>query len=185
MGDHTQLKASIKGAEGTLSHMYLDTVGLVTVGVGHMTPNAEAAQRLTFIVRSNGSRATAEQIAADYASVSLQPKGMLAARYQAFTALDMTPAAIDDLLSADVAVVEAGVRSRFAGYDGYPEPAQDALLDMAFNLGVAGLADHYPHLKAAAEAGDWTTCAAQCHRNGIGDERNAATKALFESAAAT
>jgi len=182
MGDHTQLKATLVAAEGALGHMYLDTVGLVTVGVGHMTPNAEAAQKLEFIVRSNGSAATSEQIAADYVSVSRQQKGMLAPHYRPFTSLDMTEAAIQDLLSADLAEVEAGVRARFAGYDEYPEPAQEALLDMAFNLGVAGLAGHYPHLKAAAEARDWATCAAQCHRNGISDDRNAKTKALFESA---
>jgi GH24 family phage-related lysozyme (muramidase) len=168
--------------EGALGHMYLDTAGLVTVGVGHMTPNAQAAQRLNFIVRANGVAATSDQIAADYASVSRQQRGMLAAHYQPFTSLNMADAAIQDLLSADVAEVEAGVRARFAGYDEYPEPAQDALLDMAFNLGVAGLAGGYPHLKAAAEARDWATCAAQCHRNGISDDRNAKTRALFESA---
>ena len=183
MADHTQLKQMLIGGEGTLPHMYLDTVGLVTVGVGHMIPNAESAQTLSFVVRADGSPATSDQIAADYASVSRQQKGLLAARYRQFTTLDMTDAAIQDLLSADIASVEAGVRSRFAGYDGYPEPAQDALLDMAFNLGVAGLASHFPRLKAAAEAGDWTTCAAQCHRNGISEERNDKTKALFESAA--
>jgi GH24 family phage-related lysozyme (muramidase) len=172
----------LMSAEGTLPHVYLDTVGLVTVGVGHMIPNAEAAQALSFVVRANGAAATPDQIAAEYANVSRQQKGLLAARYQQFTALDMTDSAIQDLLSADVAAIEAGVASRFAGYDGYPEPAQDALLDMAFNLGVAGLASHFPHLKAAAEAKDWATCAAQCHRNGISDERNDRTKALFESA---
>lgn len=183
MADHTQLKQMLIGGEGTLPHMYLDTVGLVTVGVGHMIPNAEVAQALSFVVRADGSAATPDQIAADYANVSRQQKGLLAARYRQLTTLDMTDAAIQDLLSADIASVEAGVRSRFAGYDGYPEPAQDALLDMAFNLGVAGLASHFPRLKAAAEAGDWTTCAAQCHRNGISEERNDKTKALFESAA--
>jgi len=183
MGDHTQLRQMLMQGEGALRHMYLDTVGLVTVGVGHMIPNAEAAQALSFVVRADGSAATSDQIAADYAGVSRQQKGLLAARYRQFTTLDMTDAAIQDLLSADIAGVEAGVRSKFAGYDDYPEPAQDALLDMAFNLGVTGLATHFPRLKAAAEARDWATCAAQCHRNGISEERNEKTRALFLSAA--
>jgi GH24 family phage-related lysozyme (muramidase) len=182
MADHQEVKAMLMIAEGTLPHMYLDTTGLVTVGVGHMIPNAQAAQGLTFVVRATGAASTPDQVSAEYANVSRQQKGMLAARYQEFTALNMTDAAIQDLLSADLAVIEAGVAARFAGYAGYPEPAQDALLDMAFNLGVAGLALHFPHLKAAAEAHDWATCAAQCHRNGISDARNQKTMALFQSA---
>jgi GH24 family phage-related lysozyme (muramidase) len=183
MANHAQLIDMLTSAEGSLSHLYLDTVGLVTVGVGHMIPNIAAAQTLSFVVRASGAAATADQIAGDYENVSRQQKGLLAARYQAFTALDMTASAIQDLLNADISAIEAGVRSRFAGYDTYPEPAQDALLDMAFNLGVGGLASHYPHLKAAAEARDWATCALQCHRNGISDARNERTKALFQSAA--
>jgi GH24 family phage-related lysozyme (muramidase) len=183
MGDHTQLKEMLVAGEGTLPHMYLDTVGLVTVGVGHMIPDAGTARELNFVVRANGSPATPDQIAAEHTSISQQQKGLIAQRYLQFTTLDITDSAIQDLLSADIATVEAGVRSKFAGYDDYPEPAQDALLDMAFNLGVAGLAGHFPHLKAAAEARDWATCAAQCHRNGISEERNQKTQALFESAA--
>src|SRR5436190_1761603 len=103
MGNHTRLLAMLRDAEGTLPHMYLDTAGMVTVGVGHMTPDAEAAQKLTFVVRSSGSTATEEQIAADYENVSRQQKGMSASHYQQFTKLDMKSSAIDALLSADVA----------------------------------------------------------------------------------
>lgn len=183
MGDHTQLKAMLIDEEGNLPHMYLDTVGLVTVGVGHMIPSAEAARGLNFVVRADGSAAAPDQAATEYASISQQQKGLVAEHYSQFARLAMTDSAIQDLLGTDIAGVEAGVRSRFAGYDDYPEPAQDALLDMAFNLGVEGLAAHFPHLKAAAEARDWATCAAQCHRNGISDARNQKTQALFESAA--
>jgi GH24 family phage-related lysozyme (muramidase) len=183
MGDHTQLKAMLPVWEGTLPHMYLDTAGLVTVGVGHMIPDSEAARGLNFVVRADGSAATPDQIAAEHVRISQQQKGLVAQRYLPFTTLDMPDSAIQDLLSADIAYVEAGVRSKFTGYDDYPEPAQDALLDMAFNLGVDGLAGHFPRLRAAAEVRDWATCAAQCHRAGISEERNEKTQALFESAA--
>lgn len=39
---------------------------------------------------------------------------------------------------------------------------QSVLLDMAFNLGVAGLVHGYPKMIAAMTAGDWTTAAAEC-----------------------
>ncbi len=38
----------IKAGEGSIPHMYLDTVGRVTVAVGNMIPTAAAAEPLTF-----------------------------------------------------------------------------------------------------------------------------------------
>jgi len=38
----------LKEFEGSVPWMYRDTVGKVTVGVGFMLPNAEAAQALAF-----------------------------------------------------------------------------------------------------------------------------------------
>jgi type VI secretion system secreted protein VgrG len=108
---------------------------------------------------------------------------MPAVAYQQFTTLMMAPTDMDALLESDIAGMEAGVSANFQNYDAYPVQAQDALLDMAFNLGVHGLVAHFPRLKAAAEAQDWNTCAAQCHRNGISDSRNQKTVALFHEAA--
>ncbi|MBV9301622.1 MAG: glycoside hydrolase family protein [Acidobacteriaceae bacterium] len=182
MNDHFELKQLLIENEGNLCHMYLDTVGRVTVGVGHMIPNVHEAEKLSFVLHGCTTQATLDQIASDYAKVESQQRGMLAEHYRPFTALDMTPSAIDELLSLDIATMEAGVRAAFHGYDTYPAPAQDALLDMAFNLGVNGLVTKFPHLKAAAEAGDWQTCAAECRRNGISDARNEKTRTLFENA---
>ena len=53
-----QRRALIKRGEGCISHMYLDTVGKVTVGVGNMLPTAEAAVELPFIDRDTGASAT-------------------------------------------------------------------------------------------------------------------------------
>ena len=60
----------------------------------------------------------------------------------------------------------------------YPEPVQEALFDMAFNLGLGGL-KKFTTLLHAVNTGDWATAAAQCHRIGISEERNRATAALF------
>ena len=184
MNDHKNLKQMLIENEGSISHMYLDTVGKVTVGVGHMIPNCAAAEKLSFLVRANGGAASVAQIAQEYATLQAQQPALPAAHYKSCTLLDMAGSAVEALLDADIAVTEAGVRAAFRGYDNYPPESQDALLDMAFNLGVNGLATKFPNLKAAAEAGDWHTCAAQCRRNGISDTRNQKTKALFEAAAA-
>lgn len=184
MANHDSLKQMLSENEGRIPHMYLDTVGRVTLAIGHMIPAVVEAQKLTLQVRASGQTATAAQIADDFNRVLAQAPGMVAARYQPFTTIEMTDEQIDRLLNQDIAVMEAGVRQQFAGYDSYPEPAQDALLDMAFNLGVTGLVTKFPKLKAGAEAQNWNTCAAECRRNGISDARNQKTRDLFLQAAA-
>ena len=182
MTDFSDLKTSLKTHEGCVSYMYLDTEGHVTVGVGHMIACCGDAQQLKFVLRQSGTGAAAAQIADDFNRVTQQQKAQLFTHYKQFTLLDMPADAIDALLDTDIAEKEAGVRQRFRGYDTYPPEAKTALLDMAFNLGVAGLSSKFPRLKAAAEAGDWNTCAAQCERKGIQASRNLWTKEQFQKA---
>src|SRR5207248_1167290 len=152
MDDFSDLKTSLKRFEGCVSHMYLDTNGYVTVGVGHMIGHCGDATKLTLMVRQAGCSATADQIATDFNKVSGQPKGQLCTHYQQFTVLEMPANAIDALLDADIAEKEQALRQCFRGYETYPPQAKTALLDMAFNVGVEGLVSKFPHLKAAAEA---------------------------------
>jgi GH24 family phage-related lysozyme (muramidase) len=50
--------ALIKAGEGNISHMYLDSKGLVTVGVGQMIPEADEATKLSFVERGTAARAS-------------------------------------------------------------------------------------------------------------------------------
>ena len=84
------------------------------------------------------------------------------------------------LLTLDIQEHLRELRRRVPFFDGLPVPAQDALFDMAFNLGIGGLLE-YPHMLAALKARDWDTAAAQCHRRGIGEARNQYTADLFLS----
>jgi len=93
-------------------------------------------------------------------------------------------AEIDALLDRRIAEFEAGLRHDFDGFDSYPERARLGLLDMAFNLGNNGLVTKFPSFTAAARAGDWAKCAAECRRNGISATRNEEVKKLFEDEAA-
>ena len=168
--------------EGRIPHMYLDTKGLVTVGVGKMLPDVATAQALAFVRRADGLAASAAEIEADFTAVSAQPKGKLASSYKAHTALDLPDAAIDALLRIVVDGFEADLKTNYAGYDTYPVPAKRALLDMIYNLGTAGLLK-FKKLEAAVEASQWTEAAAQCHRVGPSEERNDWTRDLFLEAA--
>jgi GH24 family phage-related lysozyme (muramidase) len=178
-----EVQADFERWEGKLSHMYLDTVGLVTVGVGKMLPDVGAAQELRFVRRADGTDASPEEIAADYNAVSSQAKGRLAATYRRYTSLDLPDEAIGSLLKAVVEGFEADLEGSFAGYDSYPLTAKRALLDMIYNLGLVGLLK-FKKLQAAVESGDWQAAAAQCHRNGPSQERNDWTRDQFLAAAA-
>lgn len=167
--------------EGRVPHMYLDTVGLVTVGVGKMLPDAASAQKLPFLRRVDKQPASAIEIAADFHAVRSQPKGLLAGAYKKFTQLELSNAAIDDLLKVTVARFEAELRQRLPAYAGCPAPAKAALLDMAYNLGVDGLLK-FNRLKAAVAAGNWVQAAAECRRNGPSPERNEWTRQQFLAA---
>jgi len=168
--------------EGRIAHLYLDTKGLVTVGVGKMLRNEAAALKLPFVRRADGVRATPAEISADFRAVLAQPKGKLAGSYRKFTLLDLPNPAIDDLLKITVDGFEADLRARLPGYATAPAPAKAALLDMAYNLGTDGLL-LYKNLKAAVAKGDWRRAAAECHRNGPSPERNDWTRDQFLAAA--
>ena len=60
------LKATLKKKlfeyEGNVPHMYLDTKGFVTVGVGHLLKDVEAAKKMPFVVRDTSVSATVKQI---------------------------------------------------------------------------------------------------------------------------
>ena len=182
-GFEERRRVMIKEGEGCIPHMYLDTVGKVTVAVGQMLPTAAAAQTLTFIRRDNGNQATDAEKRQDFEAVARQTAGRVAAAYKQFTQLDMPEDAINALLDTRIEGFEAVLRRDFPEYDSYPDEVKLGLMDMAFNLGNQGLVSKFPSFTRAARAQRWRTCAQECQRTGISNARNAMTKQLFENAA--
>src|ERR1700744_58847 len=167
----------LKRFEGSTSYMYLCTGGAVTVGVGHAIANSPLAQHLPWI-----GAPTPERIAADFARIAAAGKGLPAAHYQALTQCRLDELSVEALLAADLAAFEKELTSYLPAWERFPEPAQQALFDMAYNLGVGGLLK-FRKLLAACTSGQWEIAATECHRAGIGDERNLETAALFLQAA--
>jgi GH24 family phage-related lysozyme (muramidase) len=173
-----EVQADFARWEGKISHMYLDTKGLVTVGIGKMLPNVVAAKALGFVRRSDKAAATASEIETDFKEVSKQTKGKLASSYEKYTKLDLPDDAIYALLKSVVEGFEADLEKNFAGYKSYPVAAKRALLDMIYNLGPDGVLK-FKKLKASVEAGKWKKAAEECHRSGPSEERNDWTRDLF------
>lgn len=167
--------------EGRVAHMYLDTVGVVTIGIGHALRNLiDAGAAL--------SGFGTDAIIADWDAVKAMPAGRVAAYYAAHTHLRLSDAEIDALFERDCREKIDGLADAFyaqaMALELMPAPVQLALLDMAFNLGVAGLTRKWPKLMVAVKAHDWRVCAAECKRPQLSADRNDWTHGQFMLAAA-
>jgi GH24 family phage-related lysozyme (muramidase) len=179
--------------EGAIPYMYLDTAGNVTVGVGNLVASANAAEQLGFVRRGILSAsppviavpATATEIQTDYENVYNQTAGNVAGYYKQFTRLDLPDDVINSLLNSRVAEFQARLIAAFPDFQTYPDQACAGLVDMGFNLGVAGLTSKFPTFCKAVRNRDWVTAAKQCHRAPpVNDDRNDWTKAQFDQASA-
>jgi GH24 family phage-related lysozyme (muramidase) len=163
--------------------MYVDTRGHVTTGIGHLLRDADAAVALPWVHRGTGAPATPAEIRAAFAHVAAQPAGQRARRLEGATDLVLPPNLARDLATARLhREFLPGIRRLCPGFDGYPQPAQRALVDMAYNLGVGGLA-RFTNMLRACERGDFVAAAGECHRRTCRDDRNEATRELFLAAA--
>ena len=74
------------------------------------------------------------------------------------------------------------LRKVFPGFDSYPMPAQRAIVDMAYNMGVGKLERGFPTFVSLCRAGEFGKAAGESRRSSSREERNAATKELLEDA---
>jgi GH24 family phage-related lysozyme (muramidase) len=179
MNTEAILKA-LEEHEGCIEHMYQCTGGRVTAGIGHAFSTADEAAAAMFC-RAGGAPAPREEIMRDFEAVRNADPDRTADFYRQFTRLRMNRSAIDELARRDVETFAAKLRSRVPEFDALPEPAQEALFDMAYNLGVDGLLKKFPKMMAAVGRRDWETAAQECERGGISAARNAWTAARFRS----
>src|SRR5262245_52511336 len=127
--------------------MYRCTGGKVTVGVGRALESIEDACKLNW--RVDGRAATKAEITADYRQISAAEMMHTADFYKQLTKCSLEPKAIATLVDEDITKFESDLRAKLAKWETYPETAQQALFDMAYNLGVNGLLQKFPKMLAA------------------------------------
>ena len=177
--DRQQVIARLEKFEGCEPFMYRCTGGEVTIGVGHAIQSGADAARLPWEIA--GRAASAVEAQTDFGKVAAAPKGAVAATYSALTQCRLSDEHIRSLVEADVQRFESSLAASFPKWSSYPEPVQEALFDMAFNLGIGGLTK-FVKLLGAVDAADWETAARESQRQGIGQARNNATADLFRQA---
>jgi GH24 family phage-related lysozyme (muramidase) len=168
------------GFEDDIPFMYRDKKGWVTVGVGQMIRDVNAAQRYPFETPL-GAKATAAQIESDYRRVHAIPAGLYAHRYRSDSSLLLSEEYIQALLLTRLKEFDIALRSHYRRYDTFPEPVKLALLDMIYNLGGPKLFGSFTEFEKAVNAQDWKSAADRCHRihKGSNDDRNAWTRHQF------
>jgi GH24 family phage-related lysozyme (muramidase) len=182
----TQFIERLKGFEGYADHLYLDTEGKITVGVGLMYGSAEAlvASHITFRHKVSGKIASATEVKEEYRRVSKLAKSRSVSFYRNHGLLSADGADLQGRLVRRLAVAftdamyfyntgkpVSGVK--FEHFTDLPTNVQLALMDMAFNLGRSKLCK-FQNLRAFLKQGDWQNAAKESHRRGIQSSRNEA-----------
>ncbi|MCS6912643.1 MAG: hypothetical protein RMK29_12210 [Myxococcales bacterium] len=185
-----QALGSLRGRQGW---MFLDSVGVVTVGVGHRLHGVEEAVKLPFVRR--GSREPAARLDIETAwnrlaqlrSAEQFGREFLPEFYRDVTDLWLPEEAIDALLQADVEEVVASLRSVLPEFDAYPLAAREALIEMALHHGSGFLLDErWAPLRHALEQQDHAAAASLCGSGEAGrrgEERTLWRSARFRRAA--
>jgi GH24 family phage-related lysozyme (muramidase) len=155
-----QLLNALKGSqfEKNIPYMYVDTVGDVTVGVGHDLDANNDTLTLAFLVKrferhpviggdkgesiaekkAVGRVATQTEIQNDYDFLKKHSAlGKYAAeQVQKYTTVELAPATVDQLFEKDLNVALAVAQREFGeSFAKFPVPCQAALIDIAFNCG--------------------------------------------------
>ncbi len=180
--------------EGRFNHFYLDTAGLVTVGVGcqvlvPFSPNAYGQ----WIERgTGGAPAYSSLVHQDYDSVRRMKPGLLASAYAQACMTRLTEPSIDTLLLARLETAQHELAGRFFDYEKIPNSKQFALIDLGFNLGVGRFMALFPNCVEAVRRRDWPEAAKESARETENpseavrkafEERNAWAAAQFLEAA--
>ncbi len=181
--DKATLRSKLEKYEGKVTHLYLDSKGYVTVGVGHLLKDLVSAQKLNF-KKDNNVAATKDEIKADYDSVKKQPKNRIASSYKKHVKLKLLDTDIKALTNKHIDSFEGELKKIFSGFATYPSEVRFALFDIIFNVGMTDLNKKWPNFKKAIIAKDWTTAAKESNRKSpISAERNKYVKDLLEKAA--
>lgn len=178
LSDHliTTLMQQLEQQEGRIPHMYRDTRGYITIGVGHLIQNEAAACELELIYADSHLPATDETIRQEYRSLRTQPYGLrhIAADFLPYTRLILTDTAIDRLTRQHIERFgdELSILYGAQALAEMPEQVQLALFDMIFNLGMSKLQHGFPRFNHHIRNGDWASAAVESHRRGISEARN-------------
>jgi len=180
--------------EGNFNHLYLDTKGKVTIGVGHLIPHRGAISAVKLYTTKNDQPslpATLQNKQNEYDKISKLPWGPRhgAASFKPHTTLIMKTTDINHLLNKHISSFYKELSTIYRKTNGYTEDfdnmhenIQLALFDMIFNLGASKIVNVFKKFDAAIKAGDWKKAASESNRVDVNIARNQYVKELLATA---
>jgi hypothetical protein len=172
--------------EGREAHLYLDTEGIPTTGIGCVVPGLPDSLRLPW-QNASGTPSTPSEIRAEWLRVTSMRSGLLAARYATSTSPRLSDADVDALALARLEADAAVLVQRWPEFSSFPADAQEGILLLAWAVGP-GRTEHgltgpeWPHLQAAVDARDWTAAAQAGQLDPAYGSRNLRVREAFGSA---
>ncbi len=160
--------------EDLFTHMYLDTEGLVTVGLGHRIPDVQEAMDMTFYKRGTTNKVAKSVIMKAYNAVL--NSGLLNTKAEKFKDLpgndiDLDLTEIEKRFDKDVTQFLKLLKAEkyFADFETYPAGAQLGMLDIAYTMGVDRFHTIFDVFHAAVDFRNWIAAANQSERRVIKD----------------
>ena len=176
--------------EGRVPHMYLDILGLVTIGQGCLIDPVHLAVPLPFKTKKGDAPATRQQILEEFTRIkSRQNLKTLHYNYAGkLCQLYLPGEEIDRLTQARMALFEGQLLKALPDFADWPADAQFATMSMSWAMG-AGFVKKWPSWRTCALERDWNGCAKNCKIREAGNPglvpRNQANARLFKAAAQT
>jgi GH24 family phage-related lysozyme (muramidase) len=190
----TEVNKNIEKYEGRIPHLYLDTVGKVTVGIGHMVPNKVAMSTVAMYKKGANNIlviATAAEKDVEYDAIKKQPFGWNyeATSFKKHTTLIMKDEDINAQRDKHIQSFYKELTGYYTTANGFtkafdtmPSEVQKALFDMVFNLGITKLKNQYIKFNGFIKSEKWDDAAKQSNRLGISPIRNKYVFDLFKAA---
>jgi len=189
-----EVSSNIEKYEGRFNHLYLDTKGRVTVGVGHLVASRTAISNVPLyriVNKIPTTTATIQEKQAEYDRISKKPYGYQysASTFKKYTTLIMKDADINKQRDNHIRSFYSELCAIFNKRNGYsdefddlPKNVQLALFDMIFNLGAVKIVRLFPNFNLALKAGDWKRAAMESNRPDVSPARNQYVRQLLNSA---
>ena len=177
----SDVRPFVEQNEGNVPHLYGDSRGNVTVGIGHLVPDLGAAQAIALINKFTGVPATPDEVARDF-EIARTLGSELASDYEDPTILRLGPGEADRLFEVDF-IVHFSAADNFYSMEFLPAPVQIGLFDLAFQRGGPALVAEYVDLGGALRRRDWSRAGREANAKQT-PNRNAARQQKFQEALA-
>ena len=172
--------------EGFARHMYRDPECNVTIGIGHLLPNVEAALRLQrmFVHKKTRKQASRDDIKEDFNAVRTSKSACgTAGHYASETHLEISEDNATSLAQSDIEQKLHEIKHYFPHFETYPQPAQLGVLDMVFNAGIGTTLDVFTQFTGAVRQRNWKLAAEDSNRPQAETRRNTPVREWFLEAA--